>query len=212
MSATTLIAPSPEEALEQRHDAEHLLPRNGNGGAQSTQPAPSASELEKLDEAELKAAIKFAWKKHERLAKKDMGPLLFWLRLRLRAQGSRNDIHDKDRGFGSWVEDNLDISRATADRWADEYGLATGFMTRDLTSPHVRKSCDNPRFYGDVMRKHGKAFTFWVSQPLHRQYEQAMKTIKHHFNTDDSGDAVVKGLCYAAKALATQSKERKRRK
>lgn len=184
---------------------------NGNGGPQSTVPVRSDAELEKLDEAQLKAAIKSEWKKHERLAKKAMGPMLYWLRLRLRAQGSRNDIHDKDRGFGAWVEDNLDISRATADRWADEYGFANGLKTPDSTSPHVRKSCDNPGFYGDVMGKHGKALTFWVSQPLYKQYEQALKTIKHHFKTDDNGDAVVKGLCYAAKALATKSKERKRR-
>jgi lambda repressor-like predicted transcriptional regulator len=37
----------------------------------------SDSELEKLNENELKSAIKHSWKKHERLAKKDMGPLLY---------------------------------------------------------------------------------------------------------------------------------------
>jgi len=55
---------------------------------------------------------------HEHIVKKDMAPLLFWLRLRLRVQGTRNDIHDKDRGFGAWIEENLDITRRTSDRGA----------------------------------------------------------------------------------------------
>ncbi len=59
----------------------------------------SDTEIQELSEQELKAAIKSAWKKHEELAKADMAPLLYWLRERLRAQGSRNDLHDKDRGF-----------------------------------------------------------------------------------------------------------------
>ena len=84
MTPTTLVAPELEETLEEHKDAEHLLPRNGNGGSQSTLPVSSDSEYENLDEAELKAAIKSAWKKHERLAKKDMGPLLYWLRVKLR--------------------------------------------------------------------------------------------------------------------------------
>jgi hypothetical protein len=131
-----------------------------NGGSHSTLPD---SELQKLNEQELKAAIKSTWKKHERLAKKDMGPLLYWLRVRLRAQGSRNDIHDEDRGFGAWVEDNLDISRRTADRWADEYGLANGLMMRDGTSSHATRS-DDDDFYEDELRKHGKNIQFNLIQ------------------------------------------------
>src|SRR5277367_2250906 len=121
MTPETLLAPELEEAIEEHKDAEHPIPGNGNGGSQSTLHVSSNSELEKLNENELRSAIKSAWKKHERLAKKDMGPLLYWLRVKLRAQGSRNDIIDKDRGFGAWVEDNLDITRRTADRWGDEY-------------------------------------------------------------------------------------------
>ena len=108
MTPETLVAPDLEEAVEERKDAEHLLPRNGNGNSQSTLVVPSDSELQKLNEQELKAAIKSAWKKYERLAKKEMGQLSYWLREKLRAQGSRNDIHDKDRGFGAWVEENLE--------------------------------------------------------------------------------------------------------
>src|SRR6266700_3264442 len=89
-------------------------------------PVREDSELKNLTEAELKAAIRSTWKKYERPAKKEMGPLLFWLRLKLRAQGSRNDIQNQDRGFGAWVDETLSISRRTADRWADDYGTATG--------------------------------------------------------------------------------------
>jgi len=181
MSATTLVAPELEETVEPSTDAEHL-------------PGPSDSELQKLNEQELKAAIKSAWKKHERLAKKDMGPLLYWLRVRLRAQGSRNDIHDEDRGFGAWVEDNLDISRRTADRWADEYGLANGLMMRDGTSSHVTRS-DDDDFYEQELRKHGKniQFNYWVSQTVHKQYEQALKAIKKQFKVTKDKEAVLKG-------------------
>jgi hypothetical protein len=72
------------------------------------------SELTRLDETELKAAIKSAWKKCERLARKEMGPLLYSLRLTLRA--SANEI-----SFGDWVETNLFISQRTAHQWAEEF-------------------------------------------------------------------------------------------
>jgi hypothetical protein len=119
MTPETLVAPEMEEAVDEDKNTEHSLPANGDEGSQSTLSVRTDAELEKLDEAQLKVAIKSEWKKRERLARKDMGSLLYWLRRRLRARGSRNDIHDKDRGFGAWVEDNLDITRRTADRWAD---------------------------------------------------------------------------------------------
>ena len=95
-------------------------------GVPQTASVTADFELQKLNEQELKSAIISAWKKHEELAKKDLAPMLYWLREKLRAQGARNDIADKDRGFGAWVEDNLDISRRTADRWADEYAISEG--------------------------------------------------------------------------------------
>ncbi len=63
----------------------------GNERAEVTGPVPSDSELKKLDEEELKAAVKSAWKKCERLAKKDMATLLYWLRDKLMTQGGRNN-------------------------------------------------------------------------------------------------------------------------
>jgi hypothetical protein len=195
MTATTLIGPELEETL---------------GNTETLSVLPDL-ELQKLNEQELKAAIKSAWKKHERLAKKDMGPLLYWLRVRLRAQGSRNDIHDEDRGFGAWVEDNLDISRRTADRWADEYGLANGLMMRDGTSSQVTKS-DEDEFYEQELRKHGKniQFNYWVSQTVHKQYEQALKTIKKQFKVTKDKQAVLKGVLYAAETIAAGLRDRNR--
>ena len=130
MTPTTLVEPELEEAIEERKDAEYLLPRNGNGDSQSTLPVTSDLELKKLNENELKSAIKSTWKKHERLAKREMGPLLYWLREKLRAQGSRNELRDQDKGFGTWVEENLAVTRRTADRWADEYGISAGLKKK----------------------------------------------------------------------------------
>jgi hypothetical protein len=200
MSATTLVSPEPEEVPKQRKDAVHVLPRNESGGSQSTLPVSPDSELQNLNEGQLKAQIKSAWKKHERLAKKDMAPLLYWLRVKLRAPGSRNDIHDKDRGFGAWVEDNLDISRATADRWAEQHALENGL--KEPTSPHVRRGCKDPDFYKRKLAKRSKGVTLWVKEPLRDQYWHALDAIKKHFNITDNGEAVVKGLCYAAKTIA----------
>jgi hypothetical protein len=181
---------------------------NGNGGSQSTLPVPSDSELEKLDEVELKAAIKSAWNMQLRRAGKELGPMLYWLREKLRAQGSRNDLHDKDRGFGAWIESNLDVARSTAARWADAYAEEKGLTsTQNGGSPNV------PKGKGVKRLKRAKGITFWVKEPLREQYRQALKTIKGHFNITDNGEAVVKGLSYAAKTINArpQGKSRSQR-
>jgi len=182
---------------------------NGDGHSQNTLPLPSASELKKLDEEELKAAIKSAWRKHERLAKKDMGPLLYWLRDKLRAQGSRNDLRDRDKGFGGWVEKTIEISRRTADRWADEYGLTNGLMKRRPTSRQDDQklfSTEEDDFYSKELRKHGRQIqmNYWVTQSVFKQYETAVKTLRRHFKTTSSQEAVVKGALYAAENLASR--------
>ena len=186
--------------------------RNGKGGSQSTLPGSCDRELKNLDEEQLKVAIKSAWKKHERLARKDMGPMLYWLRDKLRAQGSRNDLRDRDEGFGAWVAKTIEISRRTADRWADEYGLANDLMKRDPkpTSGHVTKCIeDRPAedaddFYERELREHGKLIQIncWVSQEDHKQYEEALKTIKEHFKIANDKEAVLKGVQYAAQSLS----------
>jgi hypothetical protein len=211
MSATTFVSPELKEAPEQVKDAEHSLPRNGNGGLQSTLPDSSVSVLEKLNEVELKAAIRSAWKMPEHVVKKDMAPLLFWLRLKLRAQGTRNDIHDKDRGFGAWVDENLDITRRTADRWADKYGLDNGLMERKPTSGHLSKS-ENKEFFAGILDEHKGdlqiAFNCWVKKAVHGQFTKALATIQKQFGLKDRKEAMVQGVIYAAKNVSARASTR----
>jgi hypothetical protein len=61
---------------------------------------------------ELKSELISLWGKSKEL--------LYHLRTKLKAQGKRGE------GFGEWVEENLEISRRTADRWADEYAVSIG--------------------------------------------------------------------------------------
>jgi hypothetical protein len=207
MSSTTLVAPEQEGALEQLQVAEQLLPHKGNGGSESTLPESPGSELKKLDEGQLKEAIASEWKRCERFAKKEMGPLLYWLRENLRAQGSRNDIRDQDKGFGAWVEETIEISRRTADRWADEYGLANGLMKRKATS----RQDDQKSFQHEddaaqeaKRRKHGRMIlgNHWVPLSEYQRHEQAVEVLMKHFKTDSKQDAIAKGVQYAAQTLA----------
>lgn len=192
MSVTTLVAPELEEIVEPSKDAEHLS-------------VPSDSELQKLNEHELKAAIKSAWKKYERLAKKEMGQLLYWLREKLRAQGTRNDIHDKDRGFGAWVEENLDISRRTADRWADWYAVENGL--KESTSGQLTKS--EKEFFAGILDEHEGdeqiAFNCWVKKAVHAQFTKALATLQKQFGLKNKKEAMVQGVIYAAKNVSAGS-------
>ena len=162
----------------------------------------------KVSEEELKAAIKSAWKKLERIGKKEVGPLLYWLREKLRAQGSRNDLRDQDKGFGAWVEKTIEISRRTADLWADEYGLASGPMKRKPTSRHDDQklfSTEEDDFYSQELRKHGRQIqmNYWVRRGLFQKYESAVKILERHFKTTSSQEAVVKGAWYASEILGS---------
>ena len=183
MTATTLIDPELEETL----------------GNTETLSAPPDSELCKLNEQELKAAIIAAWKKHEALAKAELAPLLYWLRERLRAQGARNDIADKDRGWGIWVEDNLDISRRTADRWCEWYAVEAG-LKEDSTSGHLSKS--DEELYEDILdahkNEHQIAFNYWVKAGVHAQFEKALTKLQNTLGLKDKKEAVVRGVIYAA--------------
>jgi len=82
----------------------------------------SATSLEKLSVTQLQTKLARAWKKYQRAAERTMAPLLYFLRKRVNAQGK------KGAGFGVWVEDHLDISRRTADRWADTWAIDKGLM------------------------------------------------------------------------------------
>jgi hypothetical protein len=57
-----------------------------------------------------------------------MAPLLYYLREKLKAQGKSG------AGFGAWVEGNIDITRRTADRWANEWAIAQGLKRPPKTS------------------------------------------------------------------------------
>lgn len=157
-----------------------------------------------LTEQQLKSELKAAWKKHEKVAKEEMGPLLYWLRDKLRAQGSRNDIHDKDRGFGAWVEDNLDISRRTADRWADDYAVKVGLKAAPSTSGQVSKS--DEELYEEILADHkGKQQillgNFWVQTSIHAQFQKALNTLQTKFGVKNKKEALVRGVIYAATSI-----------
>ena len=98
---------------------------NGDQAKRVESANAAQTDLAKLSEQELKSAIIAAWKKHQELAKKDLAPMLYWLREKHGAQSARNDLtHNKHRGWELWVTEHLDISRATADRWCAWYALS----------------------------------------------------------------------------------------
>jgi len=79
-----------------------------------------------LSPEQLRQRLIEEWERHGANLKKRFGPLLYYLREKLKRQGSRTP----GEGFGAWVEENLPFSRRTADRWADEYGQAVGLMKK----------------------------------------------------------------------------------
>jgi hypothetical protein len=76
--------------------------------------------------SELKSKLQNIWRKHEKLCRESMGEYLYWLRKKMRAQGARNDKKDKPEGFGIWCQDNLHITRRTADQWANDWAVGEG--------------------------------------------------------------------------------------
>ncbi len=72
------------------------------------------SKIEELTITELKSRLLHAAKQSRKL----MAPMLYYLRQKIKAQGKAG------QGFGQWVEDNLDITRRTADRWANEWAVS----------------------------------------------------------------------------------------
>ena len=70
----------------------------------------------------------------------EIGPCLYWLRAKLKAQGARNDLKSKREGFGPWVEANLHITRKTADKWADAWAIEQGLMKPKTFSKSTKSS------------------------------------------------------------------------
>ena len=85
---------------------------------------------EKLSVEQLQSALKEC----VGTTKEKMAPLLYYLRLKLRKQGSR-----KGEGFDAWVKANLPFTRRTADTWANEWGVAHGLM-KERTSRKISRS------------------------------------------------------------------------
>jgi hypothetical protein len=92
------------------------------------------SKFEKLTINQLKSKLVHAAKRSREL----MAPMLYYLRKKIKAQGSRNDLRRKPEGFGQWVEKNLPITRRTADTWADEWAVAQG-LKKPPTSRKISK-------------------------------------------------------------------------
>jgi len=210
MSATTLVSPELEQAIEPRNDAGHLPPHDVIGGAQSAMPVSLNAEIQKLDEGQLKSAILIAWKKHEALAKAELAPLLYWLREKLRAQGARNDlVRDKDRGWEVWVTEHLDISRRTADRWCAWYAEKEGLTPPD-TCPEVDTEIVDTEIWEDIIDQHkGQqqiAFNCWVGKSVHAQFTKALTTIQKKFGLKDNKKALVRGVIYAANIIGTKGR------
>ena len=159
------------------------------------------SKIEQLTITELKSRLLHAAKRSREL----MAPMLYHLREKLKAQGKSG------AGFGAWVEKNLDITRRTADRWADEYGISAGLKKkrpRSATFGQMSKgSAENDpdtKFYEQELERHAHLiqFTKWVTKKDYAAYQRAVGIIQKHFQISSTREAVLKGVQYAAEAIA----------
>jgi hypothetical protein len=195
----------PDESEQQPRKKPPQSVRTSGDETEKAEPAQPDAEIRKLNEEELKAAIVSAWRKVERFGKKEMGGLLYWLREKLRAQGSRNDLREQDKGFGAWVEKTIRISRRTADRWANDYGYEQGLIKRKPKSTSGQDdqmlfSTEDDDFLEGKRRKHGRQIqvNYWATVAQYRRHERAVKILKKYFKTTSTQEAIVQGVQYAA--------------
>jgi hypothetical protein len=129
--------------------------------------------------------------------KQQMGPLLYWLREKLKAQGK------KDQGFGAWVEANLDISRDTADRWADEYAIDEGLKPKPLgkmpkgepgQSNEIR---DESRRDTDPGAPHPVSFRLLMNDQQWELFRQAWDKLRATVGEDGAVQVVVNAVVTA---------------
>ena len=147
--------------------------------------SPSLEPLEKLNVNQLKAKITRTWGKYQRAAQRTMGPLLYHLRKKLKAQGKSG------AGFGAWVEDNVDISRRTADRWADEWAIAHGLMKKPPKSATIRQlTKSKPSVDGKVTM----SVSFIVDKQKQDEFVEAMEILG-----EDAEAIIFKAVTEAAK-------------
>jgi hypothetical protein len=203
MTTTGVFLPDEQEQQIAKKPPQSVRTK-GDGIARTelAKPASAHSEYAKLNEHQLKAAIKTEWKKHEESAKQDLAPLLYYLREQLRAQGARNDLSvvEKDRGFAAWVEENLDITRRTADRWCEWFADEAGFK-QNSTSRHVSRSdVDLWHAVQDEDEEDQQiAFNYSVPKALHAKYTTAVAKLQKAWGLKNKKEAVVQGVIYAAK-------------
>ncbi|MBZ5505684.1 MAG: hypothetical protein LAO78_09360 [Acidobacteriia bacterium] len=99
--------------------------------------APAAVQSDPIKR--LQEAILLRWGQTE----KELGPLFYELRLKLKAPGK------KGQGFGAWLAEH-GIPRATADRWADNHEIRLGKRpaktpTLDLATNHQNDQSTFPQ-------------------------------------------------------------------
>jgi hypothetical protein len=201
MTTTTSVF-LPDEQEHKTHKKPPQSAQPNAHGSDATDSADPYAEIRKLNEHELKAAIKSVWKHHDESAKRDLAPLMYYLREQLRAQGARNDLANSDRGFAAWVEENLDISRRTADRWCEWFAVETGL--KPGTSGHVTKG-SGANFYVDILNEHEGheqiAFNCWVKKAVHAEFTKALTKLQRRFGLKNKKEAIVQGVIYAASAI-----------
>jgi hypothetical protein len=103
------------------------------------------NKIEQLKIAELKSRLCQAAKKSQQT----MAPMLYYLRQKIKSQGKAG------QGFGQWIEAHLDITRRTADRWADEWAIAQGLKTPATSR---QKTKGGPGESGRIIEGPGKVY------------------------------------------------------
>jgi len=93
--------------------------------------------------------------------REQMGPCLYWLRVKLKAQGARNDLRSKREGFGPWVEANLHITRKTADKWADDWAIEKGLLKPKKTFSKSTKSSGDGSDSGEYGGREGPRIVYY---------------------------------------------------
>jgi hypothetical protein len=80
-------------------------------------------------------------------AEKDLGPYFYHARLKMGAQGVRNDIlraeGKPEEGFSAWC-DQHDIPRSTANLWADRYAVRIGAKPKPKPGPSTASGAQPP--------------------------------------------------------------------
>lgn len=116
-----------------------------------------SKKIEQLNIAELKSGLIDAAKQSQ----EEMAPLLYYLRAKLKARGQVG------KGFGAWVQDNLVITRRTADTWANDWAISQGLKKTPAakTSGKIsRSSLAEPITISSGPRKVCCNLSIWITE------------------------------------------------